>query len=167
MAAPIAVARTTDLRGVTSQASATREAPVRTEPHLTRSFAIQAFGKCPKGRGPKRQEVSARSSYLFRFSVLSQSFSSPSLSSFVFGLGAKLSREDEGRLSRGAGHGGDVGGAPSKPRASRSASPDNVTSNSRSDDLVISHRANKILNFRVEHFLPCANGRTYRGRSND
>jgi hypothetical protein len=44
MAAHIAVARTTDLRGVTSQASATREPPVRAEPHPTRSFAIQAFG---------------------------------------------------------------------------------------------------------------------------
>jgi hypothetical protein len=30
----------------------------------------------------------------------------------------------------------------------------NVTPNSRSDDLIISRRANKILNFRVTHFCP-------------
>ena len=34
--------------------------------------------------------------------------------------------------------------------------------NSRSDYLIISPRVNKILDFRVTHFLPHANGRAYR-----
>jgi hypothetical protein len=38
MAAHIVVARTADEGGVTSQASAARKAPVRTEPHPTLSF---------------------------------------------------------------------------------------------------------------------------------
>jgi hypothetical protein len=39
--------------------------------------------------------------------------------------------------------------------------------NSRSDYLIISRCANKILNFRVTHFLSYANDLAYRGRSND
>jgi hypothetical protein len=39
--------------------------------------------------------------------------------------------------------------------------------NSRTDYLSISRRANRILNLRVTPFLSNADGRVYRGRSND
>jgi hypothetical protein len=44
MTTHIAVDSTNDIKRVTSRARATREAPVRTEPHPTRSFALSAPG---------------------------------------------------------------------------------------------------------------------------